>query len=308
MRKVTVFIPTYNNLSGVHDILAELVKIKHQNFDVLVYINAGDYQNEDFKKYNFKIRIVRNRNNIGALGSIINMLTSEQFNIVLMLSDNDRYCMQRIFDEISQIDFDYYSFAKIHSKFSENLEIKSPSEFVKLIHPQNYGETVLMSGWLFVSRDVSDIADRLFSFASCHAPHLVLSYLLLDQKKVGYIYGSSSVLGVPADKELQWNIEHSYMKLITNFRILFGAEHQLTDTLMKACYPSGIFSAFKIGLRSKSLKTALLRCKVFNFYPWYFRLFILFGFLAKMCVFALPFDTRFKSYILEHSIEGKVSS
>jgi hypothetical protein len=297
---ITIFIPTRNNPKGVLTILTELKPFTGIiDFEVVIYINPGLPYKINLVDYPFVKKIVNNNMNIGALGSINTMLTTEDYDYCLFLSDNDKYNFKEMFRNLLDSKLSKYSFFKLHPRVDRLISVSSHNELLYLTDKSRFPDTLLISGWGFKKESVERISDKIHANASTLAPHLLSAVLLTDLGEVGIIIPSQSTIGVSVDRKLHWDIEYIYFRLISNFRILLGSDSRLLKQITSSCYPRSLISPMAVGLRCKTFKEVFFTIGLFNFLGITFKLGILTGFIFK------EFVSKFlKNTSLHKKIEG----
>jgi glycosyltransferase involved in cell wall biosynthesis len=92
MPKVTVAVPTYNRKDYLKDALTSILSQSYQDFEILVFDNASDFDIAGFlQEFNdVRIRLIRNEANVGNLQNLINIFDYKfASDYVIVFHDDD---------------------------------------------------------------------------------------------------------------------------------------------------------------------------------------------------------------------------
>ena len=122
---ITIIIPTFNRYNVLASLLADLEKQNYSNFEVLIIDQSLDFNEEFYKKYKYKINIIRQKT--PALWRARNKgIETANSDLLLFLDDDSRLRPDWIFEHLKCIDYfkadisSGISKSKIGAKIPEN--------------------------------------------------------------------------------------------------------------------------------------------------------------------------------------------
>ena len=122
---VSIIIPTFNRYNVLASLLADLEKQNYSNFEVLIIDQSWDFNEEFYKRYKYKINIIRQKT--PALWRARNKgIETANSDLLLFLDDDSRLRPDWIFEHLKCIDYfkadisSGISKSKIGAKIPEN--------------------------------------------------------------------------------------------------------------------------------------------------------------------------------------------
>ena len=122
---VSIIIPTFNRYNVLSSLLADLEKQNYSNFEVLIIDQSWDFNEEFYKRYKYKINIIRQKT--PALWRARNKgIETANSDLLLFLDDDSRLRPDWIFEHLKCIDYfkadisSGISKSKIGAKIPEN--------------------------------------------------------------------------------------------------------------------------------------------------------------------------------------------
>lgn len=259
--KLTIVIPTYNRKERLERTLSLLEMQTDDEFRVIILDNYSNYNIEEeiYKRdkcFQNRIRIIRNKTNIGMAGNLSNAFIQETEGWVWTLADDDipsLYAVEDIYAEIEKtsnvgaISFSICHLSKFMPEGSKNFaNLQGLLAFYQKLTSRTLKRTALEGDFIYFSNKVYNMnyvkkyCDKIFYYTYSGVPQVVPILFMLNEERAMLRISNKKIVGYESPDGDHWNwLETALgMRIITDFPLDINESEKglLYSLIMVDCF------------------------------------------------------------------------